>query len=112
MAGGAGLPAGAEPEEAAGARERGRERRRWSSGRWGDGVRPGEVHLTESRAHLSSLSGAGFCTFLFLMTFRGFTGLRVGAFYITAQVKRSFEQVYVRKFLSISYMAGNARLYI
>lgn len=43
MAGGAGLPAGPEPEEAAGARKRSRERRR-SRGR--DCVQPGELHLS------------------------------------------------------------------
>lgn len=76
MAGGAGLPAGAEPEEATGARKRSRERRRWRRRRWRDDVQPGEVHLT--RAHLSSLFGACFCRFLFLMTFMGLTGSMVG----------------------------------
>lgn len=42
VAGSAGLPAGPEPEEAAGARKRSGERRRR---RWRDGVQPGEVHL-------------------------------------------------------------------
>lgn len=45
MAGGAGLPAGPEPEEAAGARNRSRERRRR---RWRDVIQPGEVHLSVS----------------------------------------------------------------
>lgn len=112
MAGGAGLPAGAEPEEAARARERSRERRRRRRRRWRDHVQPGEPHLAESRAHLGSRFGACLCRFLFLMTFMDLTGLMVGEFYITAQVKSWFEQVYVQKFLSISHMAGNGRLYI
>lgn len=45
VAGGAGLPAGAEPEEATGARNRSSERKRWRRRRWRDGVQPGEVHL-------------------------------------------------------------------